>query len=314
VVQEEIREWIVTETRKRTRLDRFLREKNTDLTRSRLAHLIDEENVFVNGKPGDKSYFVKVDDRVTLKIPPPESTEIIPENIPLDVLYEDADIIVVNKPAGMLVHPVLHVYRGTLVNALLAHSKDFGGMGGHVRPGIVHRLDRDTSGIVVVAKHERAQASLMKQFQQRKVKKTYLALVYGVPKEKEGVLELPIGRSLRDRQKMATFEPGTDRGKPRIREARTRYLVKTAGAEFALLEVYPETGRTHQIRVHLAGMEHPIVGDSVYTRRKPPEWAPRQMLHAHRIELKHPGNGEWKVFEAPIPSDFEDALRNAQLL
>lgn len=307
-VETKEREWIVTPQDIRGRLDKFLATRFPDVTRSRLVHLIDEGFVTVNRKIAERSYRVKVDDRIVLVLPPPVSTEIAPEDIPLHILFEDEEVIVINKPAGMLVHPVLHVSRGTLVNALLFHCPDLRSVEAGGRPGIVHRLDRDTSGVMVVAKTSRSKTSLMKQFRDRKVHKTYLALVYGVPKEKEGVLEDPIGRSLHNRQKMATFSKPARRGNVRIREARTRYFVKESSKEFALIEAKPETGRTHQIRVHLAHLGHPIVGDTVYTRRKAPEWAPRQMLHAKSIKFKHPGTGQTVQFEAPVPEDFKRAL------
>ena len=223
-------EWIVSREDQGKRLDLFLTKKNPELSRSRISHLIDEAHVLVNKEPAERSYRIKLDDRIILTIPPLATTEILPENIPLDILFEDADMIVVNKAPGMLVHPVLHVSSGTLVNALLMHCKDLQGISGEMRPGIVHRLDRDTSGVIVAAKNEQAQRYLMDQFKSRKTRKTYWALVHGVPKSREGVIELSIGRSTKNRQKMAAFEKegGSGDGRQtsaRTREARTKYKV-----------------------------------------------------------------------------------------
>jgi 23S rRNA pseudouridine1911/1915/1917 synthase len=221
------------------------------------------------------------------------------EDIALDVIHEDRDILVVNKPAAMTVHPAPGHRASTLVNAVLAHCGDLSGIGGVLRPGIVHRLDRDTSGVIVVAKHDAAHNALAKQLKAREVDKVYVALVEGTPKPADGVIDAPIARDPRRRQRMAVVEGG--------REAATAYRVLERFEGVSLVEARPRTGRTHQIRVHLAAIGHPIVGDPVYGRRSP--LVPRQFLHAARIEFAHPATGERVAYDAPLPPDLEQALR-----
>lgn len=237
--------------------------------------------------------------KVTVHIPPAEELTLLAEEIPLAIIYQDFDIIVVDKPPGLTVHPAPGHPRGTLVNALLAVAPDLQGIAGTLRPGIVHRLDKDTSGLMVVAKNDRAQQALQRQLKERKVKKSYLALVHGVPSPREGVIEAPIGRHPKNRKKMAVVAGG--------REAQTRYRVQEQFADrYSLLEVEPVTGRTHQIRVHMAAIGHPVVGDATYGRRSP--LIGRQFLHASKLAFGMPLGGREVEFESPLPPDLREAL------
>ena len=235
---------------------------------------------------------------MSVEAPPPEPSTARPEAIPLDILYEDADLIAVNKPPGMTVHPAPGHPASTLVNALLAHCPDLSGIGGVRRPGIVHRLDRDTSGVILVAKNDAAHLALARQLKERTVEKTYLALVEGTPKPPRGVIDAPLARDPRRRERMAVLEGG--------REASTSYRVVERFSGVSLLEVKPRTGRTHQIRVHFAAIGHPIVGDVVYGKRS--SLLARQFLHAWRIAFDHPRTGERLTLEAPLAQDLEAAL------
>jgi 23S rRNA pseudouridine1911/1915/1917 synthase len=284
------------------RLDVFVARHCDGLSRSQAHRLIQERQVTVNSRPAKPSLIVQPGDRVRVRVPPPEALEAEPEAVPLDILYEDNDILVVDKPAGMVVHPGAGRTRNTLVNALLAHCPDLSGIGGRLRPGIVHRLDKDTSGLLLVAKNDRAHDSLSRQLKERTVEKGYLALVRGRVEPREGVIEGAIGRDPRDRKRMAIVEGG--------REARTGYRVREHMGGFTLLDVTPSTGRTHQIRVHLAAIGHPIVGDAVYGR--PSSLVARQFLHAGRVAFRHPADDRRLAFESPLPVDLERALRLAR--
>lgn len=302
-------EWIISvpPSESSRRLDTYLSTKIHTLTRSQIKRLIEEGKVLVNGRPVKPSLPVRGGEEIRVFIPPPREISLKPEPIPLDILYEDEYLIVVNKPAGMVVHPGAGVYSGTLVNALLYHCKDLSGVGGYLRPGIVHRLDKETSGIMVVAKDDMTHVALSRQFKERKVKKVYLALVWGDMGRGEGVIDLPIGRHPSQRKKMSVRTK-----KPR--HAITRYTVKERLGPFTLLEVRPETGRTHQIRVHLSATGHPVVGDKVYGRGRVSTLAPHlrkalrslkgHCLHAFRIGFYHPGLGKPVEFEAPLPDDI----------
>lgn len=283
------------------RLDVFVARRRPDLSRSRIRHLVDEGLVTVDGAQVKAASRVTEGSTVAVTVPPPTEATIEAEEIPLSIVYEDADIIVVDKPAGLTVHPAPGHPRGTLVNALLAACPDLQGVGGTLRPGIVHRLDKDTSGLIIVAKNDRAQRALQAQLKEREVKKTYLALVRGVPDPREGIIEAPIGRNPKNRKKMAVVAGG--------RDAQTRYRVKevVGGGASALLEVEPVTGRTHQIRVHMAALGHPIIGDQVYGKRT--EAVGRQFLHAWRLEFAMPSSKRVIEFQAPLPPDLKDALR-----
>ncbi len=285
------------------RLDVFLARRCRDLSRNRVRGLIDEGLVTVGGHPAKPSQRLAPGDQVIARIPQPEPLRLLPETIPLTIIYQDEEIIVVDKPAGLTVHPAPGHPRGTLVNALLALCPDLSGIGGTLRPGIVHRLDKDTSGLLVVAKNDRAHRSLAQQLKDRDVHKTYLALVQGVPRPAEGVIEAPIGRHPRNRKKMAVVAGG--------REAETGYRTRQLWDDYALLAVEPVTGRTHQIRVHLAAIGHPIVGDATYGRRS--ALIGRQFLHAHRLAFRLPTSDRAIEFESPLPPELREVLNALEL-
>jgi len=288
----------LTADRPGERLDVFLSRAVAGLSRSQARRLIDDGLVTVDDAAERPSYRLPAGARITATIPPTEEAEPAAERIPLTVIYQDEDVIVVDKPPGLTVHPAPGHPAGTLVNALLALDPELAGVGDKLRPGIVHRLDRDTSGLLVVARNERARAGLTRQLKQREVSKTYLALVQGVPKPPQGTIEAPIGRHPRNRKKMAVVAGG--------REAETRYRVREEIDGFALLEVEPVTGRTHQIRVHLAAIGHPVVGDATYGKRS--EIVGRQFLHAWRLAFDLPSSGRRVEFESPLPADLRAAL------
>jgi len=307
---EEIRQLVADGSASNERLDRYL-SRVTGLPRSQVQRLINGGRVLVEGRRLKASAAVLPGQRIRLSIPPPQPSALTPEPIPLEILYEDTDLVVLNKPAGLVVHPAPGHSRGTLVHALLHHCLDLPGIGEERRPGIVHRLDKDTSGVMVVAKTDAAMASLAGQFKGRRVKKSYLALVHGEVKQMEGRVEAEIGRHERDRKRMAVR---TRKG----REAVTTYRVMQRLDGFTLLQVHPETGRTHQIRVHLSSIGHPVVGDKVYGGTREKKFrvpgsgfrvrAERQLLHAWKLGLFHPKTNEWMEFEAPLPADFASWL------
>ena len=283
------------------RLDTYLAATHPALSRSRWKQLIEGGLVALNGIPVCKPNTpLAPGDEISCTLPDPTPIGLVATDIPLDILYEDADLIVLNKPVGLVVHPAPGHAADTLVNALLHHCADLQGIGGKLRPGIVHRLDKDTSGVLVVAKNEQAVAALVAQFSAHTVHKEYLALVWGTPKKLSGVVDLPIGRHATHRKKMAVTEHG--------RAAITRYETLVATPLASLLRVHIETGRTHQIRVHLAHLGHPVVGDATYGRARhglPAGLAlPRQMLHAHILKIAHPRDGRPLEFIAPLPADF----------
>lgn len=284
-----------------TRLDVFLAGCFPDLTRSRCQSLIVQGRVQVGGRPARASYRVKAGDRVTLDVPDPTPSELIPEDIPLDVVYEDADILVVNKPRGMVVHPAAGNETGTLVQALLHHCHDLSGIGGEARPGIVHRIDKDTTGLLVVAKRDAAHQALAAQIQDKTCRRIYWALLEGRMPRDAGSVDAPIGRSPADRKRMAVVERG--------RQAITHYRVLERFEHETLVECRLTTGRTHQIRVHMASLGHPVVGDPVYGFKKQRYRLSGQLLHAVRLELIHPRTGEPMAFEAPLPEDFDNLLQ-----
>jgi 23S rRNA pseudouridine1911/1915/1917 synthase len=285
------------------RLDRALAAV-AGIPRSRARRWIDQGLVELNDRPARPSQRVAVGDVLHARPPAPIPSTAVPEELPLDVLYEDEDVIVVDKPAGLVVHPGPSHPSGTLVNALLYHCGDLAGIGGVVRPGIVHRLDRGTSGVLVAAKHDQAHLALAEQFSDHRVERVYLALARGTPGEDSGRIELPIGRHRRDRKRMSVSTRAA-------RAARTAWTVRqrfrASGA--VLLEVRPETGRTHQIRVHLAATGLPIVGDAVYGRSRTKTFEiTRPALHAAVLGFDHPRNGERCRFEAPLPRDFSELV------
>lgn len=283
------------------RLDKAISLKDKDISRMAVQRLIDEENILVNGKKAKSSYKLNLNDIVTITKPDPKEIEIKPENIPLDVVYEDKDILVVNKQKGLVVHPGNGNLNGTLVNAVMARCKnELSGIGGEIRPGIVHRLDKDTSGLLIIAKNDKSHINLSNKFKNHEVKKTYIALVRGRVKENMATIDMPIARSTKDRTKMAVSKNG--------KNAITHIKVLERFKEFTLLEVNIETGRTHQIRVHLSEIGYPIVGDYVYSNGKNPFNVVGQMLHSMRIEFKHPVTNKQMKLEAELPEYFEEIL------
>jgi 23S rRNA pseudouridine1911/1915/1917 synthase len=280
------------------RLDRFLAAGCPELSRSFIQKLIAEGHVLVNGKEARPSLKLKDGDLISVTVPPPQPSQLAAEDIPLDVLYQDDDLIVVNKPAGMTTHPAPGNRSGTLVNALLALLPALPEASSPERPGIVHRLDKDTSGLIVVAKNRRALETLAAQVKSRQVKKTYLALVKGKLKPGQGLIDAPIGRDPSHRQRMAVVSSG--------RPARTRYRVLKQLPGYSLIAAMPETGRTHQIRVHMAEIGHPIVSDATYGTRS--DILPRQFLHAYSLSFLLPSNGRQVAFTAYLPEDMQRAL------
>ena len=298
-------------------MDRFLAAVQTDLSRSRLQGLIRDGRVQVNGRPGRASQRLRDGDRVRVEVPDPAPSTLTPEPLPLTIVHADADIVVIDKPAGLVVHPGAGVRTGTLVHALLHRYPEIVGVGGAGRPGIVHRLDRDTSGLLVVARSERAYRSLVEAMRARTVRRTYTALVWGDPRQPGGMIETSIGRHPRDRKRMAVLTRG---GKA----ARTHWSVTERFGLAARLEVHLDTGRTHQIRVHMAHLRHPVVGDPVYGGRGKKllslreserslatevlSCLPGQALHASELELPHPATGERVTFHSPLPDALDRAL------
>ena len=286
------------------RIDSFLSGK-TDFTRTRIQQLIKDRNITVNGKPTKSSYKIEENDEIIIEVPEVETTEIKPENIKIDIVYEDSDIAVINKQAGLVVHPAHGHYSGTLVNAILYHIKDLSGINGEIRPGIVHRLDKDTSGLIVIAKNDKVHAALTEMFQEKKIRKTYLAILKGKLNKSEGKVVTQIGRDKNDRKKMTVIDDIT-KGKNAI----TNYKVVSQNNLFTLVKVNIETGRTHQIRVHMRHLGYPILGDSVYGRKDNEK---RQMLHAYKLEFLHPVTGHQMEFTGEIPEDFQKALKKSDL-
>ncbi len=282
------------------RLDKITPTHVPDLSRATAQRLIKAGEVTVNGRSSKPSYRVQVGDEVVVRVPIEMPAPVVPENIPLDVIYEDDALLVVNKPAGMVVHPAYGHASGTLVNAVLAHCPQIADVGGPDRAGVVHRLDKDTSGLILIAKDGVTRATLQRQFKRRQVAKTYLALVEGQMQPREGVVEAPVGRDKRQRKKMAVVRSG--------REARTMYRAIEYFANYTLLEVRPHTGRTHQVRVHLSWLGYPIVGDAVYGRHRQRLLRGRHFLHAARIRFSHPATSEEVEFEAPLPPKLADVL------
>ena len=287
------------------RIDAYLSEKLEDTSRVAIQRLITNGKVLVNGKTIKASYKVQAGDKIQVEEEIPVEVSLKAQEIPLDIIYEDNDIIVINKPKGMVVHPANGNPDGTLVNAIMAICKDsLSGIGGEIRPGIVHRLDKDTSGIIIVAKNDKAHINLSEQIKDHKVKKTYIALVRGIVKENEATINMPIGRNEKDRKKMAVTKKG--------KEAITHFKVLQRYDKYTLLQVNIETGRTHQIRVHLSQIGYPIVGDEVYSNGKN-EWNIKgQCLHAKSLEFTHPITGETMHLEAELPEYFENIIKGLE--
>ena len=296
-----MREFIVKKEDTNNRIDAYLSLKNDDFSRVAIQRLIEEQKILVNGKKTKASYKVQENDKIILEEEMPKAISLKAQQIPIEIIYEDNDIIVVNKPKGLVVHPANGNPDGTLVNAIMAICKDtLSGIGGELRPGIVHRLDKDTSGLLIVAKNDKAHINMSEQIKNHEVEKTYIALVRGFVKENEATINMPIGRSTKDRKKMAVVNTG--------KEAITHFKVIGRYDKYTLLEVKIETGRTHQIRVHLSQIGYPIVGDATYSNGKN-EWnIEGQCLHAKSLKFKHPITGKEMFLEANLPKYLEDVL------
>lgn len=296
-----MKEYIVSQEEKGKRLDTYIPSVDTDITRTSAQRLIEDGNILVNGKNAKVSYKIQENDKISVEIPEPKQIELKAQNIPIEIIYEDSDIIVVNKPKGMVVHPANGNPDGTLVNAIMAICKDsLSGIGGEIRPGIVHRIDKDTSGLLIVAKNDNAHVKMSEQIKNHEVKKTYIALVRGVFKENEATIDMPIGRSPSDRKKMAVNKNG--------KNAITHIKVLKRFDKYTLLRVNIETGRTHQIRVHLSHIGYPIVGDYTYSNGKNEFDVIGQCLHAQKLEFKHPITQKDMCLEAELPQYFKDIL------
>ena len=293
--------YIVEEKDAKVRIDKAISDRDPELSRVAIQRLIENGKILVNGKNTKASYKLVAGDEVTIEKEEPVEVKLEAEEIPLDVIYEDSDILVVNKQKGLVVHPGNGNPNGTLVNAIMAKCKDsLSGIGGEIRPGIVHRIDKDTSGLLIIAKNDKAHINMSEQIKNHEVVKTYLALVRGNVKENEATINMPIARSTKDRTKMAVSKNG--------KSAVTHIKVLERFDGFTYIKVNIETGRTHQIRVHMAQIGYPIVGDGVYSNGKNPFGVEGQMLHSSKLEFVHPVTGKEMVLEAPLPEYFEDIL------
>lgn len=299
---EEVRSFEVSEQAEGSRLDRYLAECVPEISRSYLQKLIRDGGVLLNGKPAKAGAKLAPGMKIELSVPEAREPEILPENIPLDILYEDKDVILINKPKGMVVHPSAGHYSGTLVNALMFHCRDgLSGINGVLRPGIVHRIDKDTTGVLIACKNDRAHNALAEQLKAHTITRRYRAVVCGNLKEDEGTVDAPIGRHPVERKRMAVVRSG---GKHAV----THYRVLERFGAYTYIECSLETGRTHQIRVHMASIGHPLLGDEVYGRGKNPFRLEGQTLHAMVLGFIHPSTGEYMEFEAPLPAYFEEVL------
>jgi len=296
----EIRTFLVESNDAGKRIDVFLSEKIEDMSRSRIQKLIEDNKIKVNAKEIKSNYKIKNGDEITVEVPKPVMLQIQAEDIDIDILYEDDDIVVVNKPQGMVVHPAAGNYTGTLVNALLKKCRTLSSINGVIRPGIVHRIDKDTSGVLVVAKNDYAHQHLAEQIKEHTVKRVYIALTEGVIKQDQGTIDKPIGRHPIHRKKMAVIENG--------KRAVTHFKVLERYKENTLVEARLETGRTHQIRVHMAYIGHPLVGDPVYGFKKQKFNLKGQALHAMVLGFIHPRTGEYMEFSSPLPDYFQNLI------
>lgn len=281
------------------RIDKYLTNQIADISRSKIQQLIADGNILVNDEVVKSNYKIEKDDEITIIIPEPEAVNIVAEDLPIEIIYEDEDIAIVNKAQGMVVHPGAGNPNGTLVNALLYHMKDLSGINGEIRPGIVHRLDKDTSGALVIAKNDDAHVKLSKQLEDRSMKRTYWTIVHGAIPHEHGTIDAPIGRDPKNRQKFMVINGG--------KEAVTHFKVLEHFNKYTFVEVSLETGRTHQIRVHMNYINFPVAGDETYGPKKTLK-GKGQFLHAHSLELVHPRTGEVMKFEAELPELFEMTL------
>ena len=300
----EILNYQVSDGQSGIRIDRYLSEMNEELSRSYIQKLLKEQKITVNGSAVKANYKVQEGDEISVAVPDIKEPDILPEDIPLDILYEDDDVLIVNKPKGMVVHPSAGHTSGTLVNAIMFHCKDnLSGINGVLRPGIVHRIDKDTTGALLVCKNDNAHRNLAEQLKEHSIRRRYRAIVAGVLKEDEGTIEGPIGRHPIDRKKMAVNEKN---GKPAI----THYKVLERFGNYTYMQFQLETGRTHQIRVHMASIGHPLLGDTLYSSgRSPFKHLQGQTLHAKTIGFVHPKSGEYMEFSAPLPEYFDNLLK-----
>lgn len=289
----------VSAEHEKTRIDRFLGDR-LDLSRSRIQTLVTDGDILVNGDVVKSNYRLKEDDEIKIHIPENEEYEVLAEDIPIDIVYEDDDVMVVNKPKGMVVHPAPGNLHGTLVNAILYHCKDLSGINGVLRPGIVHRIDKDTSGLLIIAKNDKAHQSLSEQLQNKTVSRKYYALVHGEIPHEYGTIDAPIGRDVKDRKRMCVCEQNS-------KDAVTHFRVIERFDDYTLIECSLETGRTHQIRVHMKYIKFPIVGDETYSYKKTMDTS-GQLLHAYELEFTHPTTGEKVVVQADMPDVFKEVL------
>jgi 23S rRNA pseudouridine1911/1915/1917 synthase len=296
------------------RLDRLLGDLDAVVSRSAAQKLIAGDHVLVNGTIAAKNHIVRAGERIEVFVPPAEPSDLTPEHIPLDIRYEDADLIILSKPAGLVVHPARGHYTGTLVHALLAHSVDLGTLQGEDRPGIVHRLDKDTSGLMMVAKSDRAQAVLSEALKIRSVERRYATLVHGYIAPDTGLIDAPLGRNPKDRMRMAVSDHESAKQSVTTFRVLERFMAGRYDDGYTLVECKLYTGRTHQIRVHMGYIHHPVVGDPLYGRNHPKAdlGLDRQFLHAYRLSLEHPITGEKLDFLDPLPADLAERLRRLE--
>ncbi len=296
---------VVQDNEKGARLDSYIASKKKELSRTNVQRLIENGNILVNNNTQKISYKVLPGDEISIVVPKPKEIELKPQDIPIDIVYEDSSIIVVNKPKGLVVHPAVGNPDGTLVNAIMNICKDsLSGIGGEIRPGIVHRLDKDTTGLLIIAKNDKAHINLSEQIKNREVKKIYIALVRGIVPENEATINMPIGRSTKDRKKMAVVKNG--------KEAVTHFEVLNRFKNYTLLEIKIDTGRTHQIRVHMSEIGYPVVGDMVYSNGKNEFGVEGQMLHAKSLDFKHPITGKQMHLEAEMPKYFKEIIEKLE--
>ena len=302
-----MKEYNINKSEQGIRIDKIVNSIEKDISRTAIQRMIEEGNILVNQKKVRTSYKVIEGDIITINKEKPQEIDILPQKMPLDIIYEDKDLLIINKEKGIVVHPGNGNPDGTLVNAVMEKCKDsLSGIGGKIRPGIVHRIDKDTSGLVIIAKNDKTHIDISNQIKNREVKKVYLALVRGVIKENSAIINMPIGRSPKDRKKMAVDKKG--------KEAITEFNVIKRYKDFTYIEVKIKTGRTHQIRVHMSEIGHPIVGDTVYSNGKNPFNVTGQMLHASSLEFIHPTTKKKVKFEAPLPEYFENVLKELDKL